>query len=173
MCDTTTTPQVKLHPFERAGLGKAPFRYAGMVDQDIRYGMATIGEVGGCLLQTTPGGTCDYCGMAILNMFRVQSADGKTFKVGCDCIEKVDAKLAKAIAPEIKRRKDAREKARIDAAKALLPNAESLRSKPHPTAFMATQGATLWDYAAFLMRNGGKCGQLRAARMIEKAINPA
>lgn len=56
-----------LHPFERAGLGKAPFRLAYLA----------IG-----------GSCCDYCGTGIVRQFWVQGADGSTFKVGCECVRK-------------------------------------------------------------------------------------
>ncbi len=33
-------------------------------------------------------GTCSHCGMAIMNIFVVQNAEGKKYGVGCDCVEK-------------------------------------------------------------------------------------
>lgn len=57
------------HPFERAGLGQAPFRFIG----------ATRGR-----------SSCCYCGTAIATKFFVRSADGQTFHAGCDCIAKTD-----------------------------------------------------------------------------------
>lgn len=60
-----------LHPFQRAGLGFAPFRLA-----------AVRRKAGGC---------CAYCGTVISNLFLVQDVDGKEFTVGSDCIEKVNA----------------------------------------------------------------------------------
>jgi hypothetical protein len=61
---------VGVHPFERAGLGKAPFRYLSSYRDNLTC--------------------CDYCGTAIVNVFIVGSADGQRFKVGCECIRKVD-----------------------------------------------------------------------------------
>jgi hypothetical protein len=78
-----------VHRFEAAGLGKAPF---------------TLLEMQRIVFQACPGapiqagGSCDYCGTAICYAFRIQSADGRSFKVGSDCVEKVgDAGLAQKI----------------------------------------------------------------------------
>lgn len=60
-----------VHPFEVAGMGKAPFQF---VSVDSR------GEMVGC----------DYCGTGIKHKFFILSSDGKRSKVGCDCINKVD-----------------------------------------------------------------------------------
>lgn len=156
MCTTETT----IHCFEAAGLGKAPFRYVGMVYQEICYGQAVIGNVGGCQLTTKPGGTCDYCGTYIINMFHVESADGKRFKVGCDCIAKTgDAGLIKIVKSEIsaaqaKRRRDkkiAQENAMRDFCLAF--DLASLNHLPHPTPARAAQGETLADWSRWMRDN--------------------
>lgn len=70
-CNTLTNdlaPAV-VHVFQAAGLGIAPFTF-----KEVQY--------------DTKGTHCDFCGTAIVNVFWVGSADGKRFKVGCDCIEK-------------------------------------------------------------------------------------
>lgn len=66
-----------IHPFERAGLGIAPFRCTGVEEK----------VYGPC---NQPAGTCDYCGNGIKYVYHVRSSDGKEFGVGCDCIRKVD-----------------------------------------------------------------------------------
>ena len=171
MCRTTTaTPAI--HPFEKAGLGKAPFRYVGMVYQEIAYGERVLGSVGGCLATTKPGGTCDYCGTYILDMFRIESADGQRFKVGCDCVRKVDAKLYDRVNVDAKAAKLEREKLRIAAAKAALPSARALAGKPHPIKWRAEQGDTMREWAAWLFQNAGHSGKLATARVVERAIAP-
>ena len=168
MCNATTTT---VHPFEKAGLGLAPFRYVGMVHQDIRDGVRHLGETaGGCYITTNPGGTCDYCGMAIVNMFTIKSADGKTFKVGCDCLAKVDAKLTVRAKVDVKAKKKAADAARIKAARESLPRAESLRLAPHPTAWGAANGKTMADWCEWMFVNAGTTGKLNAARVVEKAL---
>ena len=157
------------HPFEQRGLGQAPFRYVGIEAQEMSHGVRVLGSVGGCEVTTKPGGTCAYCGQYIVNMFNVESADGQRFHVGSDCIRKVDATLAAAIAPAIKQRKRDRDNARIAAAKAALPQAASLRNKPHPNAKLAADGRTLADWCAYMFKHAGTSGSLRAAKVVENA----
>lgn len=51
-----TTIEETVHCFERAGLGKAPFRYIGIVDQVMSGDNRVIGSIGGCQVETKPGG---------------------------------------------------------------------------------------------------------------------
>lgn len=67
-----------MHPFQKSGLGTAPFRCVGV--QENVFVMP-----GG---YAKAGGSCDYCGTGIRWEFLIRSADGKNFKVGCDCVEK-------------------------------------------------------------------------------------
>ena len=163
----------QIHPFELAGLGKAPFRYVGIEFQEISHGERVIGSIGGCAITTQPGGTCAFCGHFILNMFNVESSDGQRFHVGCDCIHKVgDPKLSKAVTADEKKMKSSREDRRIAEAQAALPNAFKLQMSPHPTPYQAQQGKTLANYCEWLFSNAGRSGKLRAARMVEAAIAP-
>jgi hypothetical protein len=70
---------IKIHRFEAAGLGKAPFTCVGTHQECVNDGDS---------IRAT--GTCDFCGTGIRYCFDIQSSDGKTFKVGCDCVEKTD-----------------------------------------------------------------------------------
>jgi hypothetical protein len=175
--NATTAAAHAIHPFEKAGLGKAPFRLVGEVYQEISYGRRVIGSIGGATVTTTPGGTCEYCGQYIINMFRVESADGNRFVVGCDCVNKVSQVGGKVegegkIPELLKKMKKARDESRIEAAKKMLPDAHALKSSPHPNHYRASVGATLWDYANFLIHSAGMTGRLKAARMIEAACTP-
>jgi hypothetical protein len=69
-----------VHPFEKVGLGKAPYRFAG-------YGHKTFQAFPGAPVQV--GTSCDFCGSGICNVFWVLSSDGNRFKTGCDCIYKI------------------------------------------------------------------------------------
>lgn len=81
-----------IHKFERAGLGKAPFRVTGFG----RFVFQAIPGDPGCPLQ--PGTSCDYCGTGCMDVAFVKSTDGKEFKVGLDCVAKVgDAGMTRAI----------------------------------------------------------------------------
>lgn len=59
-----------IHPFEKSNLGKPPYRIQRV------YSGSTY---------------CDYCSTPIKNVYELKSGDGKTFKVGCDCILKSSA----------------------------------------------------------------------------------
>ena len=86
----------QLHVFERAGLGKAPFKF-------FKYTEETYQACHGAPIQ--PGGCCDYCGTGIIRTCWIKSADGKEFKVGADCVLRVgDAGLLKAFknSPEVR-----------------------------------------------------------------------
>lgn len=68
------------HPFEKAGLGKAPFSCTGVTENVWENGDGT----------TKGGGVCDYCGTGIRWEFWIKGsiAGAKQFKVGCDCVAK-------------------------------------------------------------------------------------
>lgn len=90
---TNTMKTEYLHPFEIAGLGESPFRYAG-----IRENVYSA-----CPGHQQPGGTCDYCGQGIRYECIINSKDGKQFVVGMDCVAKLgraDNKLVDAVKRE-------------------------------------------------------------------------
>lgn len=102
-----------VHPFEKAGLGKAPFRFIGMEHRTHR-------ACPGAPLQ--PGGSCDYCGTGISYFCWIDDAQGKRFKVGSDCVRKTgDQKLKEDIAqakrntPEAIEARDRKRAAKIQA----------------------------------------------------------
>ena len=66
------------HKFELAGLGKAPFVCVGLFQK--------VHDCGDGI--TKPAGTCDFCSNGILNCYLIKSADGKTFIVGSECVNK-------------------------------------------------------------------------------------
>jgi hypothetical protein len=66
------------HPFEKAGLGYAPFCCVGC--RENWFEMPGFGR--------KPGGSCNYCGTGILYEYVIKDKNGKTFVVGCDCVEK-------------------------------------------------------------------------------------
>jgi len=144
-----------VHRFERAGLGVAPFRFTGEVSEKTH-----------CVPGEAPraASTCDYCGTCIRYEFWVASADGRQFKVGCDCIHKTgDAGLIKQIAVAERKLRDQknaarkaakqnRERERYEAAMAKLPTVTgSLASQPHPRG---REGETLLDYVRWMIANG-------------------
>ena len=180
--DQTTT---KIHPWEKAGLGLAPFRFIGFFMDYGPHRMIVRGvngepveiEVGS---PGQPMSSCDYCGQGIGDVYRVRSSDGREFKVGCDCIAKVDAdktvanytaveKVAKKAKNDAAKKRDG---ARADAAAALVFDEgekndrvrEILASRPHPSL----DGRSLQDYVSFMFANAARAGQMRATRIVEK-----
>jgi hypothetical protein len=155
-----------LHAFERAGLGKAPFRYVGSYESKFQ---ACPGA------PVKAGSSCDYCAESIMYVCVIRSADGREFKVGCDCAARVgDAGLKKIIDRKVaERRTDAAHKradAKIAAAVSMLPAVEDkLRAQPHPYAWQADKGATMLDRVTWLLANAGRKGKVEAAKLIEAA----
>lgn len=179
----TTTTETGTHVFETAGLGKAPFRFVGMKEQDLCYGQAILNRAEyqrtGILVTTKPGGTCAYCGNYIVNMCDIVSADGKRFHVGTDCVLKAgDAGLRKLVSAAVAKRERAQRAAR-DArktaeAKSVLSD-ETARAKlaalPHPNTYRAQNGATLLDWAEWMLAHAGAKGRAQVAAAISKAIS--
>jgi hypothetical protein len=68
------------HPFEKSGLGKAPFSCTHVSENVFALPDGT----------TKAGGCCDYCGTGIRWEFWIKGsiAGAKQFKVGCDCVAK-------------------------------------------------------------------------------------
>lgn len=160
MKKTDNAAEVGLHIFERAGLGKAPFRFVGMSVNVIQYPDGS----------SKAGGSCDYCGTGIANECRVKSADGKLFKVGCDCILKAgDAGLLQAYktSPDVRRHaaelrwaKDQKKTAEL--ARIISENETLLKSLPHPRGFTdrATgQPLSALDQYVWLQKNCGASGR--------------
>jgi hypothetical protein len=87
-----TTESTWVHPFEAAGLGKAPFTVRGY--QRLVY-QAVPGDPN-CPVQ--PGASCDRCGQGTMHTYMIESADGVMSKVGCDCVERTgDTELSAAL----------------------------------------------------------------------------
>jgi hypothetical protein len=108
-----------VHPFERSGLGKAPFHVSG-------FEVKTYQAHPDAPIQ--PGSSCDYCGTGIMNVCWIKGADGRKFKVGIDCVRKTGetALLAAArMAARTERARISREKnaaARAEHAKVAVPS---------------------------------------------------
>lgn len=163
---------IMAHPFEAAGLGKAPFRFLGVSEEVYKATPDAPAQ---------PGGKCDYCGMAIRYCFQIASADGKRFAVGSDCVEKTDtSKLRVVVASEMRKMK--REKARIYRAEKQKRDAVTceeiraeyeaaaakLQSEPHPYEYMAEKGYTLGGYFDFCVKQSEPTKRLKYMRQAIK-----
>ena len=131
-----------LHPFQRVGLGFAPFKLVSV--------------------QRHAGGCCAYCGVVISHRFVVHDCDGVEFGVGSDCVAKVaiDGCCDPQLMRDAKRLASAAERAewhqRRDAAwAALQDNTLLFKDQPHPHAWR--QDKTLRD--DILYRFGGYSSQ--------------
>lgn len=87
-----TNGQTKVHPFEKAGLGAAPFKCVGM---EKRVYQASHDA------PVQPGDCCDYCGTGIMYVYFIVSSDGNEFVVGSECVLKTamqeDVELVKTV----------------------------------------------------------------------------
>lgn len=110
---------VREHPFELAGLGRAPFRCVGVYQIPSQALAAQNPDAYNNALRMMPRGygcgTCNFCGQAIMNCYLINSADGRKFAVGCDCVEKTaDGPLITKV--EAERRRIERERRQAAAA---------------------------------------------------------
>lgn len=162
-----------LHPFQRAGLGIAPFKYIGMTEKVIKHADGT----------EQPSGTCDYCSNGIRYCYQIQSADGKVFQVGSDCVMKIyrldneefrDPIIAK-IGDERRRlernARHQREAKKIEIGRKLFDdNRAYFETLPHPHEYYRSQGQTLADSIEWYFQRGGNSGRLSMIRMMERLL---
>jgi len=162
-----------IHPFERAGLGNAPFRFMGISEK-------TYQACHGAPVQAA--GTCDYCGQGIMYVFHVRSADGRAFGVGCDCIRKCDKEsvlddaikadavrqraMRKAKRDEVHRKESKRIADALDVYDNRHDIQQAFAAMPHP----AIPDKTYADYVDWMRKHAGASGNLRIARKIESMI---
>lgn len=169
-----------VHPWERAGLGKAPFAYLGVSEsrgpiriQNTDGTETIIGSEG------QPMGSCAYCLQGIAECHHVRSSDGKKFTVGCDCIRRVygddRAPLrAKAEAASRKLRNKAA-KARRDAkATSVQGELEALLADEATRAKLAAlpgpKRGTLLERAEWFLHHAGAAGRARMLTEIKAAL---
>ena len=167
-----------VHPWERCGLGVAPYRCVGSA-------VVTYQACHGAPVQ--PGSSCDYCGQGIMNVYSVQAACKSVFKVGCDCVRKTcsekegvrtavetaDRKHRNALA---KVSRDKRDAAAKDALATLRAEHEfALAAMPHPRAADTTPGSasnlyfsgmSALDWLDFMLK---ACGATGRAKLLKEA----
>jgi hypothetical protein len=156
----------RIHPFQAAGLGVAPFRFVGHYESTFQ---AAPGQ------PVRAGASCDYCGTAIRDCFKIRSADGREFKVGCDCVEKTCAPggpIVTAAQKAAKRAKKTRDLARLKervslADAALKANPALLANRPD---LWNNVGRSLRDSVMFLLERGGASGRTKACKIVELAL---
>lgn len=164
---TNAQQQTRIHPFEKAGLGTAPFRCIG-------YREEVYQACQGAPIQ--PGTSCDYCAQGIRYVYVIQGADGRSFKVGSSCVEKCASKGERVYtevqraARKLKREaKLKRDKARIERLRAHLETdtvQADLSSRPHPNTYRASLGDTELSHALWLLDHAGISGCIKLARAL-------
>lgn len=162
---TTTT---KIHVFEAAGLGKAPFTWMGCSEQRGPIKRTINGlevEVGA---PGQPMGSCSFCGQGIAEVHSIKSADGKVFTVGSDCVAKTADKGLRSIIAGIRTQK-ARERNEKRIAKAFATLDSSPAIQEALSAKKGPYKGTLLEWATWMRHHAGVKGGLDVARTIEKA----
>jgi hypothetical protein len=146
----------RIHVFEKAHLGVAPFRFVGMEKKVYQ-------ACPGAPIQ--PGGMCDYCGQGIMFLCTIRDRDGKTFIVGSDCVLRTgDGNLKKVLGEE--QRKLNREKANVrdqavrDALHSLLDDPET-RAKLDAYRFEKREGwwKTATEEITWMLDKAGAAGR--------------
>ncbi len=151
-----------IHKFELAGLGKSPFRVVG-------HHVSKFQTCADAPVQ--PGSSCDYCGAAIMYVFSIRSSDGKTFKVGCDCVEKTDdSGIINPVKREMARIKReavhaSQDAAIADAAAYLELVRDQLADMPFPTEYRPTN--TRADWVDWMMKNAGRSGKMQVVKFLK------
>ena len=168
------TAKKRIHKFEKAGLGKAPFACVGYY-QDV--GPKQVDPNNPSVLVGAPGqpmGTCDYCGMGIKHVFVIRSSDGHKFRVGSECVYKTgDACITSEVKQKVNAiKRDAkreRDLARIADAQERLQCPDlcaKLGERPHPHPSMGH--LTMMDWVDWMMAHAGISGKIRVCRAIDK-----
>lgn len=160
-----------IHPFEAAGLGKAPFHFVGMREN------WHVSAPGSLMAHRQPGGTCAYCCNGIAYEYWVADNQGARFAVGCDCASKIDAQLSIEIEKIERARKEEAAKARKASMLASLDEAladdsicDILTAQPHPKEWAAAQGMTRLDWADWMRANAGAKGRSEVLRYIKRQV---
>ena len=159
-----------MHPFEKEGLGKPPFKVTGM---EVKVG--PIRNLDGSETGA-PGqhmGCCQYCGTGIKYCYWILSADGNRFYTGSECVRKAaDEGKAYALKRELNRlltaEKNEKADQRIEAAQNAIAEDQELRDSLKAVEvnghFKQSQLAQIEWY----MKNAGRAGKLKMARIVEK-----
>jgi hypothetical protein len=105
----TVTP---VHPFARFGAG--PYSFVSLETSEDREEKNAAAERAGLPFTTNMcGGSCDLCGTAIWNVYTFATAEGRKFKVGCECAEKAGEREQVREAKKARKREQAEESARV------------------------------------------------------------
>lgn len=160
------------HVFEKAGLGTAPFRFCGIT---VDIGPHRYVDKSGVMVEVgapgQPMGTCAYCSTGIAYLHHIKSANGRSFVVGSECVQKTgDRGLIKAANHHRTEMRKVHERGRIEKASRMLQEpsvASQLSRLPHPNRGLSEHGGTLLDYIQWMFERAGHSGKLRVTKIVE------
>jgi hypothetical protein len=173
MISRTDNPaEVGMHVFERAGLGKAPFRCIGVAEKFITHPDGT----------TQAAGSCAFCGQGIRYVYTVIGRDQRPFNVGCDCVERTgDAGLIKSYKqrPEVRAMARAKAKARDDRViaewNALIDTPEAIECltgyKVAGRPWIPGEQITAYEDFKRIWNRCGASGRARTLRLLKQRLN--
>ncbi len=144
-------------------MGKAPFKFVG---QTVSKFQAAQGE------PIKAGSCCDVCPAAIMNVYWIRSADGHTFKVGCECVYQTgDLKLGRSVKQaaakaNTKKRhaKEAEKLAELDALMADVKVLAALAAAPHPKSWA---DSSLLGWCEWMLAHAGTTGKLKVLKAMK------
>lgn len=138
-------------------MGQAPFRVIGVEEKVFR---AFPGDTG------KAGGTCDFCGTGIRWVYTIESADGKRWGIGCDCVRHVGDSGLKRQATEMQRGIDRKNRMKKAIEKAAIlkqwwaEHRAELAEYPHPFSQHAKAGKTYADYIDYCLVGAAESSQV-------------
>lgn len=170
-----------VHPWERAGLGVAPYKLVGTANVSFRACMGA---------PVQPGGTCDFCGQGLRLVFSIRASCGSTFRVGCDCVRRVcspaEGVLTQVEASERKHKRKIAAAGRARRAASVEERLKEIRAEheselaalPHPKAADATSerdcaywgSKTALDYLDYMLRVCGAQGRKELLRRVSALL---
>jgi len=162
------------HPWEVAGLGHHPYRIVGVVNR-----VGPIRMPNGLMVGAPgqPMGTCQFCLMGIKECWQIQSADGKRFEVGCDCVRRAYDEAGERVPAIVKQfereKRQAAAKARDERVRARL--AEIIANPPavlleRKIVLPWGEERTLLEDLKQVLPRCGAAGKARHLKRIEKVI---
>lgn len=133
------------HPFQRAGLGRAPFTCTGVDDAGAR------------------GEKCSFCSTSIRYVYHIQGADGSRFQVGSECVKQTGGEVAGFA--QFNRQMTARIAALRSAAKTARVSAAWTAEHPGEVAYIEKRVAAGSSFYKSLADGLAKYGNLSEGRL--------
>lgn len=159
-----------LHPFELSGMGRAPFKCVGVYS----FPSPSLAEQNPAAyqaaIQAMPRGyrcgTCHHCGMALMNNYLIESADGVKSSVGCECVYKTNDPRS-AVVTEVKREQLRMERQKRAEKRAAQRKAAALKwEQDHPEQVAArAEEKRLWQEAKTARENAANAERIRVRRV--------